>query len=73
MHAKALFVNILYCTRLAFQSLGLVVQVAMKRRKAKSTFKKTLILKGIPPKIANKLTEEYPNPITEFFSFLKRQ
>jgi len=71
MGAKALFVDVLYCSRLALQSLGLVTQTAVKRRKAKSTFKKTLILQGIPPKIADELAREYPNPITELFSFIR--
>ena len=71
MGAKALFVDVLYCSRLALQSLGLVTQTAVKRRKAKLTFKKTLILQGIPPKIADELAREYPNPITELFSFIR--
>ena len=71
MSAKALFVDVLYCSRLALQSVGLVTQTAVKRRKAKSTFKKTLILQGIPPKIANEIAKEYPDPITEIFSVVK--
>jgi len=71
MGAKALFVDVLYCSRLALQSLGLVTQTVVKRRKAKSTFKKTLILQGIPPKIAQEIAEEYPNPILEIFSLIK--
>ena len=71
MGVKALFVDVLYCSRLALQSLGLVTQTAVKRRKAKSTFKKTLILQGVPPEIANELAKEYPNPITEIFSLIK--
>ncbi len=71
MGAKALLIDVLYCSRLALQSLGLVTQTVVKRRKAKSTFKKTLILQGIPPKIAQEIAEEYPNPITEIFSLIK--
>jgi hypothetical protein len=71
MGAKALFVDVLYCSRLALQSLGLVTQTAVKRRRAKSAFKKTLILQGVPPKIAKELAKEYPNPITEIFSLVK--
>lgn len=71
MGAKALFVDILYCSRLALQSLGLVTQTAVKRRKAKSTFKKTLILQGIPLKIANEITKEYPDPVTLFLSLIR--
>jgi len=71
MGAKALFVDVLYCSRLAVQSLGLVTQTVVKRRKAKSTFKKTLILQGIPAKIANEIAKEYPDPITEIFSLIK--
>jgi hypothetical protein len=71
MGAKALFVDILYCFRLALQSLGVVTQTIVKRRKAKSTFKKTLILQGIPPKVANEITREYPDPVTEFLSLIR--
>ena len=71
MGAKALFVDVLYCSRLALQSLGLITQTAVKRRKAKSTFKKTLITEGVPPEIAKEIAEEYPDPITEIFSLIK--
>lgn len=71
MGAKALFIDILYCSRLVLQSLGLVTQTAVRRRRAKSTFKKTLILQGIPPEIADELAREYPNPITEIFSLIR--
>ena len=71
MGAKALFVDILYCSRLALQSLGLVTQTVVKRRKAKATFKKILILQGIPLKVANEITKEYPDPVTEFLSLLR--
>jgi hypothetical protein len=71
MGAKALFVDALYCSRLALQSLGLITQTAVKRRKAKSTFKKTLVLQGIPPKIAKEITKEYPDPVTEIFSLIR--
>ena len=71
MQAKALIFNVLYGSKLAFQSLGLVTQTAVKRRRAKSAFKKTLILEGIPPKIANEISREYPNPISEIFSIIK--
>jgi hypothetical protein len=71
MGAKALFVDVLYCSRLALQSLGLITQTAVKRRRAKSTFKKTLITQGIPPEIAKEIAEEYPDPVTVIFSLLK--
>jgi len=71
MGVKALFVDVLYCSRLAVQSLGLITQTVVKRRRAKSTFKKTLITQGIPPEIAKKIAEEYPNPVTEIFSLIK--
>jgi hypothetical protein len=43
----------------------------VKRRKAKSTFKKTLVLQGIPQKIANEIAKEYPDPVTEIFSLIR--
>lgn len=71
MGAKALFIDVLYFSKLAVQSLGLVTQTIVKRRRAKSTFKKTLILQGIPPKIAKEIAEGYPNPVNEIFNLVK--
>jgi hypothetical protein len=71
MDAKTLFVDVLYGSKLAFQSLGLVTQTTIKRRQAKSTFKKTLIQQGIPPEAANTIAKEFPNPMSEIFSILK--
>ncbi|MDH5690808.1 MAG: hypothetical protein OEY81_05215 [Candidatus Bathyarchaeota archaeon] len=71
MGAKALFIDVLYFSKLAVQSLGLVTQTVVKRRRAKSTFKKTLILQGIPPKIAQEIAEGYPNPVNEIFNLVK--
>jgi hypothetical protein len=71
MQVKTFVFSVLYGSKLAFQSLGLVTQTAIKRRSAKSAFKKTLILEGIPPKIADEIAKEYPNPITEIFSLIK--
>jgi hypothetical protein len=71
MGAKALFIDALYCSRMAVQSLGLFTQTVVKRRRAKSAFKKTLVLQGIPTKIAKEITEEYPDPVTMIFSFIK--
>jgi hypothetical protein len=71
MGAKALFVDVLYCSRLAVQSLGLVTQTAVKRRRAKSTFKKTLIQQGVPLEAANEIAKEFPDPVSEIFSILK--
>jgi len=71
MGAKALFIDALYCSRLAVQSLGLITQTVVKRRRAKSTFKKTLITHGIPPEIVKEIAEEYPDPVTMIFSLIK--
>jgi hypothetical protein len=71
MGAKALFIDALYCSRLALQSLGLITQTVVKRRRAKSTFKKTLITQGIPPEIAKEIVKEYPDPVTEILSLIK--
>ena len=71
MGVKALFFNVLYGSKLAFQSLGLITQTTMKRRQAKATFKKTLIQQGIPPKVANEIAKEFPNPINEIFSLVR--
>ena len=71
MGAKSLVSNIAYGSKLAFQSLGLVTQTTMKRRKAKATFTKTMVDQGVPLEIANEIAKEYPNPISEIFSLLK--
>ena len=71
MGAKALLIDILYFSRLAVQSLGLVTQTIVKRRRAKSTFKKTLNLQGISPKIAQEIAEVYPNPVNAIFNLMK--
>ena len=71
MSAKALFVDVLYGSKLAFQSLGLVAQTSMRRRKAKAAFKKTLIQQGVSPEVANEIAKEFPNPITELFSLMR--
>jgi hypothetical protein len=71
MGAKALISNLMYGSKLAFQSLGLVTQSTMKRRKAKATFIKTLVEQGISLEIANEIAKEYPNLISEIFSILK--
>ena len=72
MGVKALIIDILYFSRLCVQSLGLVTQAIVKRRRAKSTFKKTLMLQGIPPEAARELAEAYPNPLSEILSLVKR-
>jgi hypothetical protein len=71
MGVKALIAGILYFSRLCVESLGLVTQVIVKRRRAKSTFKKTLVLQGIPPRIARELAEAYPNPVAEILNLVR--
>ena len=72
MGLKVLITGILYFSRLCVESLGLVTQAIVKRRRAKSTFKKTLVLQGVPPRIARELAEAYPNPVTEILSFVRK-
>lgn len=71
MGVKALITDILYFSRLCVESLGLLTQAIVRRRRAKSTFKKTLITQGIPTEIANELAREFPNPITTFINIVK--
>jgi hypothetical protein len=71
MGITALFIDVLYFSRLAVQSLGLVTQTIVKRRRAKSAFKKTLINQGIPPKIAKEIAEQYPDPVNEIFNLMR--
>ena len=71
MGAKALFVDVIYGSKLAFQSLGLVTQTTIKRRKAKATFKKMLIQQGVPPEAADEIAKEYPNPVTDLLNLVR--
>ncbi len=72
MGLKALITGTLYFSRLCIESLGLITQAIVKIRRAKSTFKKTLVLQGVPPRIARELAEAYPNPVKEILSIVKR-
>ncbi|MDG6222188.1 MAG: hypothetical protein IAX21_08840 [Candidatus Bathyarchaeota archaeon] len=71
MGAKSLLSSVMYGSKLAFQSLGLVTQTSMKRRKAKATFTKTMVDQGVPLDIANEIAKEFPNPVSDLFSILK--
>ena len=71
MNAKELFVGVAYGSKMVFQSVGLLTQISMKRRKAISTFKKTLMQHGISPEITNEIAKEFPNPISEIFSLIR--
>ena len=71
MGAKTLFVDALYCSRLVVEAVGLVPQAIVKRQRAKSTFKKTLITEGVPTEIANELAREFPNPMSTFINIVK--
>lgn len=71
MGAKALFVDAIYCSRLVVEAVGLVPQAIVKRQRAKSTFKKTLITEGVPAEIAKELAREFPNPMTTFINIVK--
>ena len=71
MGAKTLFVDALYCSKLVLESMGLVTQAVVKRQKAKSTFKKTLIHQGLTVEIATEIAREFPNPINDFINIFK--
>jgi hypothetical protein len=71
MGAKALLVHAIYCSRLVVEAVGLVPQAIVKRQRAKSTFKKTLITEGVPAEIANELARDFPNPMTTFINIVR--
>ena len=71
MGLKAIFINILYFSKLSIQSLGLMTKAIYKQRRAKSTFRKTLILHGISPAAAQELAKAFPNPINEISNLMK--
>lgn len=70
MGVKVIFISVLYFSKLSIQSLGLMTKVVYKQRRAKSTFKKTLILHGISPEAAQELAKAYPNPINEILNLM---
>ena len=71
MGAKSLLSSVMYGSKIAFQSMGLVTQTSLKRRKAKATFTKTMVDQGVPLEVANQIAEEFPNPVSDLFSILK--
>ena len=68
MGLKAVFIAVLYFSRLSIQSLGLIVKFIYKKRRAKSIFEKTLVRHGISQDAAKELAKCYPNPISEILS-----
>ena len=70
MDVKAVFVAILYFSRLSIQSLGLIVKFLYKKRRAKTIFKRTLILHGISNEAAKELVKSYPDPINEILNLV---
>ena len=71
MGAKSLLSSVVYGSKIAFQSMGLVTQTSLKRRKAKATFTKTMVDQGVPLEVANQIAEEFPNPVSDLFSILR--
>jgi len=59
-----------YFSKLSIQSLGLVAKAKYRHRRAKATFKKTLLLRGIPSETADELAKAYPNPVDEVLRLL---
>ena len=70
MGLKAVFIAVLYFSRLSIQSLALIVKFLYKKRRAKSIFEKTLVLHGISQDAAQELAKCYPNPISEILSLV---
>jgi len=70
MDVKAVFIGILYFSRLSIQSLGLIVKLIYKKRRAKSIFRKTLILHGISQEAAQELVKSYPDPMNEILNLV---
>lgn len=70
MGLRDILVSILYFFRLSIQSLGLLATAQYKRRRAKATFQRTLILHGIPSEAAQELAKAYPNPISEILGLM---
>jgi hypothetical protein len=71
MDLRGILSSIYHFSKLSIQSLGLIAKAKYKHRKAKATFRETLILYGIPPEAARELAEAYPNPIDEIFNIVK--
>jgi hypothetical protein len=62
--------SIHYFFKLSIQSLGIIVNAKIRHRSAKATFKRTLILNGIPLEAAKELSRAYPNPLNEVLNLL---
>ena len=70
MGLRDIFTTIFYFSSLSIQSLGLVAKAQYRHRRARATFKKTLILQGIPSEAARELAKAYPNPISEILGLI---
>ena len=62
--------SIYYFLKLSIQSLGIIVKSKISYRSAKTNFKKTLILNGIPLEAAQELSKAYPNPLNDALSLM---
>lgn len=71
MSVKVGLTSLFYLLRLFVQSSGLLIQTKIKHMKAKTTFKKTLILHGIPSETAQELAKAYPDPLTDILNLIK--
>jgi hypothetical protein len=73
LNLKAVLVGIYYFLKLSIQSLGIIVKATIRHRSAKATFKKTLLLHGIPLEAAQELSKAYPNPVTDVLRLMSRR
>lgn len=70
MDPRGVLVSAFLLTKLSIQFLVLMAKAKYQHRRAKSTFRRTLILQGILPETAKELAKAYPNPVSELFSLI---
>lgn len=71
MNLKDLLFSTYYFLKLSVQSLSIMVRGQIGHHSAKTTFKKTLILNGVPQDAAKELSRTYPNPLNDVLSLIR--
>jgi len=71
MGVTSFFIAILYFSRLSIQSFCLIMLFIYKKRRAKSIFRKTLILHEISQEAAQELVKSYPDPMNEVLNLVR--
>ena len=60
-----------YFLKLSVQFVSIIVRAKYSLWRARRTFRRTLVLSGIPSESARKLASAYPNPMDGLFSLVR--